>query len=104
MAKILIIGAGRSTSSLIDYLLKRSGKHDWDITVTDMSLELAKSKTEGYPNASAKSFDVGNAAARESFIKEHDLVISMLPAFMHADVARDCVRFGKHLATASYVS
>jgi saccharopine dehydrogenase-like NADP-dependent oxidoreductase len=31
-------------------------------------------------------------------------VISMLPAFMHGDVARDCVRLGKHIATASYVS
>ena len=28
----------------------------------------------------------------------------MLPAFMHGDVARDCVEMGKHLATASYVS
>jgi saccharopine dehydrogenase (NADP+, L-glutamate forming) len=28
----------------------------------------------------------------------------MLPAFMHAEVAKDCVEFGKHIATASYVS
>ncbi|MGZ3884743.1 MAG: saccharopine dehydrogenase C-terminal domain-containing protein [Bacteroidia bacterium] len=104
MTKILIIGAGRSTSSLIDYLLKRAGQNNWQVTVSDVSLELAQSKTKGFENATAVSFDVADAAARESIISAHDMIISMLPAFMHADVARDCVRFGKHMATASYVS
>lgn len=104
MTKILIIGAGRSTSSLISYMLRQAGSFGWQITVSDMSLELAQSKTKGFENAKATSFDVSDAIARENIISSHDLVISMLPAFMHADVARDCVRLGKHMATASYVS
>lgn len=104
MTKILIIGAGRSTSSLIDYLLKNGVTNNWQITVSDVSRELAESKVKGFPNGIAKSFDVSNDKERENIIAEHDFVVSMLPAFMHADVARDCVKHGKHLATASYVS
>lgn len=104
MNKILIIGAGRSTSSLISYLLKQSGKYNWQITVADTDLRLAQSKINGFPNAKAISFDVTNASERENAIKANDFVISMLPAFMHGDVARDCIKFGRHIATASYVS
>lgn len=104
MNKILIIGAGRSTSSLISYLLKQSVANDWQITVADSNIQLAETKIKGFQNAKAISFDVNNVTERENAIKEADLVISMLPAFMHGDVARDCVKFGKHIATASYVS
>lgn len=104
MTKILIIGAGRSTSSLISYLLKHSAACNFQITVADTSLELAQGKIKGYANAEAAKFDVNNAQEREAFIKANDFVISMLPAFMHGDVARDCVRLGRHIATASYVS
>jgi len=31
-------------------------------------------------------------------------VISMLPAHLHIEVAKDCIRFKKHLVTASYIS
>lgn len=104
MNKILIIGAGRSTSSLISYLLKQSVANDWQITVADSNIQLAEMKIKGFQNAKAISFDVNNVTERENAIKSADLVISMLPAFMHGDVARDCVKFGKHIATASYVS
>lgn len=104
MNKILIIGAGRSTSSLISYLLKQSVSHNWHITVADTAIQLAETKIKGFANAKAISFDVTNSNERQAAIKEADFVISMLPAFMHGDVARDCVKFGKHIATASYVS
>ncbi|MBL7921312.1 MAG: saccharopine dehydrogenase NADP-binding domain-containing protein [Bacteroidia bacterium] len=104
MVKILIIGAGRSTVSLIDYLLKNSAANDWKITVADMDIKLAEEKVSGNPNGKAISFDIKNEEKRRLVIIEHDLIISMLPAFMHGDVAKDCVEFGKHMATASYVS
>jgi saccharopine dehydrogenase-like NADP-dependent oxidoreductase len=104
MVKILIIGAGRSATSLIDYLLKNSSSLGWEITVSDVDLSLAKEKTKNYTNAHAISFDIRNEEERKAQIQAHDLIISMLPAFMHGDVARDCVEFGKHMATASYVS
>ena len=105
MTRILIIGAGRSSSSLIDYLLSNAEAHQWHITIADANKVAVESKIEKYKNsAKAVAFDVTNQALRSSLISESDFVISMLPAFMHGDVARDCVRLGKHLATASYVS
>jgi saccharopine dehydrogenase-like NADP-dependent oxidoreductase len=104
MKHILVIGAGRSASSLIGHLLAEAGKKDWKITVADVSEELVLQKTNGHPSARPLVFDIHNKEQRESEIRLADLVISMLPAFMHKEVAMDCVRFGRHLVTASYVS
>ncbi|MGZ4036169.1 MAG: saccharopine dehydrogenase C-terminal domain-containing protein, partial [Bacteroidia bacterium] len=104
MKNILVIGAGRSASSLIKYLLDNSAKENWNVTVGDVAIELVKQKTGEHPNARAIVFDIHNSGQREEEIKRADLVISMLPAAMHMEVAKDCVRFKKHLATASYVS
>lgn len=105
MSKILIIGAGRSSSSLISYLLNHAGTYNWQITIADANKAAVEAKIADYTeNATAVEFDATNASLRETLIAHADLVISMLPAFMHGDVARDCVRLGKHLATASYVS
>ncbi len=104
MTKILIIGAGRSATSLIDYILNHAAENNWQITVSDVELKLAQEKVGTNPLAKAISFDIRKEEERRAVIQQHDFVISMLPAFMHGDVARDCVEFGKHMATASYVS
>ncbi len=104
MTKILIIGAGRSSIYLIEYLLNHSASHNWHITVADMDVRLAREKAGNHPRATALAFDIRNDEERRRIISGQDLVISMLPAFMHGDVARDCVELGKHMATASYVS
>jgi saccharopine dehydrogenase-like NADP-dependent oxidoreductase len=105
MSKILIIGAGRSSSSLIDYFLSNAKTHSWHITIADANKKAVESKISNYKElATAVEFDAQNVGLREQLIGRADFVISMLPAFMHGDVARDCVRLGKHLATASYVS
>ncbi len=105
MSKILIIGAGRSSSSLISYLLSHAAQYNWQITIADANKAAVGAKIADYKAyATAVEFDATNAMLREKLIAHTDLVISMLPAFMHADVARDCVRLGRHLATASYVS
>ena len=104
LKNILIIGAGRSASSLINYLLEHSLHESWNITVGDVSLDLVKQKTNNHPNARPIVLDIMNDQQREEEIKHADMIISMLPASMHMNVAKDCVRFRKHLATASYVS
>ena len=104
MKNILVIGAGRSSIYLIEYLLNNSTEYNWKITVGDVDEASAKLKTAGHVNAKAIAFDINNAAQREEEIKKSDIVISMLPAFMHGEVAKDCVRLGKNMATASYVS
>lgn len=104
MKKILIIGAGRSSTVLIQYLLKQAELYNWQITVVDNNLEFAQSKVNNHPDAIADVLDIFDIKKRQQLIKEHDFVISMLPASMHTQVAEDCVRFGKSMATASYVS
>jgi saccharopine dehydrogenase-like NADP-dependent oxidoreductase len=104
MKNILIIGAGLSASSLIRYLLVNSEKYNWKVNVGDISEELAKTKINNHKNATAFKFDVNNKQQREELIKNSDIVVSMLPASMHFEVAKDCVKFGVNMVTASYVS
>ncbi|MCP4443008.1 MAG: saccharopine dehydrogenase [Aureispira sp.] len=104
MKKVLIIGAGRSATSLIDYMLDQADKHDWHITVADMSLELAQEKVEGRARGTAVSFNALDEAERKPHLANADFVVSMLPARFHIHVAKDCLKLGKNLATASYVS
>ena len=104
MKRILVIGAGLSSSSLIEYLKQNAAQENWEIVVGDLSLELAQSKVEGCERASAIRFDVTNDIQRLNEISRSDFVISMLPAHMHIRVASDCVGLRKHMVTASYVS
>lgn len=103
MKRILLFGAGKSTTVLIDYLLKYSEQGAWKLTVVDADLHLAKSKTANHPNARAFSFDINSEEERRSLICETDVVISMLPPVHHLLVAKDCIVCKKHLLTASYI-
>lgn len=104
MKKILIIGAGRSATTLIAYFLEHSEANDWRITVGDISAELCEKKIGSHPRGSAIQFDVFNAEQRKEEISKAAIVVSMLPASMHIEVAKDCLEMGKHLCTASYIS
>ncbi len=104
MRNILIIGAGQSASSLIQYLLDKSQSENLFITIGDIAIESAQKFTKGHSNAKGILLDVFNKDQREAAIKECDLVISMLPARFHIEVAKDCITFGKSLVTASYIS
>ena len=102
--KIFIIGAGRSASSLIKYLVNVSAKNNFELTIGDKDVSLVKDKIDGHKCASAIRFDVLNDNQRISEIKNADIVISMLPATLHFIVAKDCLKYKKNLVTASYVS
>ena len=104
MRNVLIIGAGRSASSLIKYLLEKSDIEKLHLTIGDLSLELAQKKTNNHKNATAIGLDIFDANQRKTEIQKSDIVISMLPAHMHIEVAKDCITFKKHLVTASYIS
>jgi saccharopine dehydrogenase-like NADP-dependent oxidoreductase len=104
MRNILIIGAGRSSSSLIKYLLDKSTQENLQITIGDVSVENAKAIINNHKNATAVQLDVFNTEQRVNAIKKADIVISMLPARFHIEVAKDCVTYNKHMVTASYVS
>jgi len=102
MKKILLFGAGKSATILIDYLLESAEKENWHITVVDADLRLAESKIGGSSYGLPLSFDIKNDAQRKKNIAQSDIVISLLPPALHYIVAQDCVELKKDLLTASY--
>ena len=104
MRNILIIGAGRSASSLIQYLLNKSEEQNLHLTIGDLSIELALRKTKNHKNATAIALDIFNEKQRKAEIEKAAIVISMLPAHLHIEVAKDCIFFKKNMVTASYIS
>ena len=104
MRKILLIGAGRSASSLITYLLDKSYSENLQITIADVSIDLAKSIINNHENGIALVLDIFNDIERIKAIKNSDIVISMLPAHLHLNIAKDCIEYGKSMVTASYIS
>ena len=104
MKKILILGAGLSTTVLIDYLLDNAEKYDWHITVGDISEKLARKKVNGNPRGSAIVFDINDELESWNIISQHDVVISMLPARFHHLVALKCIGLRKPMLTASYAT
>jgi hypothetical protein len=103
MKNILIIGAGRSSANLIKYLLEHSPLFDWQLRVGDMDISFATSKIGGSKHGVAFKLDASDVVQRRSEIERADLVISMLPASMHMEVAKDCIEFGKNVITPSYI-
>ena len=99
-----MLGAGRSTSVLIHYLLEHASQWSAVITVGDQSYEAALAKVENHSSGNAVAFDAMNEPLRKEQIAGHDIIVSMLPPAMHLLVAQDCIHFKKHLLTASYVS
>jgi saccharopine dehydrogenase-like NADP-dependent oxidoreductase len=67
-------------------------------------LDLAKRITSSHPNATAIAIDIVDENQRKTQIQKADIVISMLPAHLHIEVAKDCITYKKHLVTASYIS
>ena len=104
MRSILIVGAGRSASSLIRYLLSKSESENLHLIVADLSLALAEKKTENHPNATPIALNIFDTDERKAAIESASIVISMLPAHLHIEIAKDCIQFKKHLVTASYIS
>ncbi len=104
MRNILVIGAGKSCSYLTDYLQKKSVTENLHITIADISLENAKKSAGNHPNSAALEFDVFDETQRRQEIQKADIVVSMLPARFHIEVAKDCITYNKHMVTASYIS
>jgi saccharopine dehydrogenase-like NADP-dependent oxidoreductase len=104
MKNLLIIGAGRSSTVLIEYILEQAREHNFFITVADADIEAARKKVNDHPKGRAIWLDASKVQDRRDVINRHDVVVSMLPPQMHLEVAQDCISLGKHMVTASYVS
>lgn len=103
MKQILLFGAGKSATVLIDYLKQTATQKQWQVTVADVNLAAVQSKVGEHAWVRAVGVSIDNEPERQALIKAADVVISLLPPSLHYTVALDCLAFGKHLLTASYV-
>ena len=104
MRTILVIGAGKSTSQLIQYLLSKAVTEQLHVLLGDIAINNAESLINGHERGTAMKLDIFDNEQRKTVIQKADIVISMLPARFHMEVAKDCVTYGKSMVTASYVS
>lgn len=103
MKQILLFGAGKSATVLIDYLLVNAETENWNLILVDANLQLALDKIKNSRSGTAVSFDIMDDNETGKYIIKADIVISMLPPALHSKVAKECIHFSKHLLTASYV-
>lgn len=104
MKNILLIGAGRCAYPLIDYITKLAPSEGWFLTVGDAFPKKGIEKVAGRANARAVWLDATKVNDRRELIGRADVVISLLPAHLHLEIAHDCIKLKKTLLTSSYVS
>ena len=103
MNHILLFGAGKSATVLIDYLKKITTKYKWQATVADGNLEAVKLKVGAHDHVKAVQVNIEDDASRKALIQQADVIISLMPPNLHYLLALDCLEFSKHLLTASYI-
>ena len=103
MKTIVLIGAGKSATVLIDYLIAEAETNNWKFIIADHDKEQILLKTKNSPFAEAVQLDITNEKQRGDLIQRAHVVISMMPPALHFLVAKDCVEYRKHLLTASYL-
>jgi saccharopine dehydrogenase (NADP+, L-glutamate forming) len=104
MYSIVILGAGRSAGYLIDYFAVLCQKQDWSLKIADFNTSHLSSYEGISSNIQIIACSLDDAERRREIIQGANWVISLLPAYMHVDVAKDCILENCNLATASYVS
>jgi saccharopine dehydrogenase-like NADP-dependent oxidoreductase len=103
MKQILLFGAGKSATVLIDYLKQVATQKQWQVVIADVNLAAVQFKVGNHALVKAVGVSIEDENARQELIQQADEVISLLPPSLHYFVALDCLAFGKHLLTASYV-
>lgn len=103
MRRILVLGAGRSAPFLIERLLKVASQNDWQVTVADANLDLARERVGDHPNGKAIALDAGDEQQLAGRIGAADVVANVLAPRFQGAVARHCVEAGTHMVSVSYL-
>ena len=99
--KIVILGAGKSSSYLVKYLyLKRI---ELDISISIVSNKYSNYLDE-FESIDYQNIDINNSSKLISIIEKTYILISMLPPFMHFKIAKICSDNGVNMITASYLN
>ena len=100
MKTVLVLGAGLVTRPLVDYLLK----HNIHVRVASRTLSKAEKLINGHSDGEAVEWTVDKQDELKEMVKNTDLVVSLLPANYHAEIAKLCIELDTNMATTSYVS
>ncbi len=103
MKTLLLFGAGKSATVLIDYLKKISLEEVWNVIIADADAKAVQAKIGEHPLVKPVALDINDTSKRQELIQKADIVISLMPPALHFIIAEDCVAFSKNLLTASYV-
>lgn len=104
MKKILLIGAGKSSNALVDYLLRNAAQNNWQIHIADIDPKGVEEKFPMSSHLKITAFDINNTELLNELIEDKDIVLSLLPSHMHVPVAKSCIELKKNMLTASYIS
>lgn len=102
--KILLFGAGRSSIYFIEYILEQCKVNNWKLSIADFQFDQLPEHVAENPRLLLVNLDISKEKDRQKLISSHDFVVSMLPARFHIIIAKDCVKFSKSFANASYVT
>ncbi|KXN92625.1 Alpha-aminoadipic semialdehyde synthase, mitochondrial [Leucoagaricus sp. SymC.cos] len=101
--KVLIFGSGMVAGPAVQEIAKRRDT-DFSTNMPGEAQQLAIRHGQEHNNIKYRIVDIARRETYEHFIKDADVVISLLPAAFHVEVAEMCIANRKHLVTASYIS
>jgi saccharopine dehydrogenase-like NADP-dependent oxidoreductase len=101
---MLILGAGKSASVMIEYLANLARASNWKLMVADVDAKSLEHKIKRFPWVQGVVVDVTVVEQVRHLLEGCNLVISLLPPHMHPQIARLCLDSNAHLITASYLS
>lgn len=105
MAKsILLIGGGRSTNYLIQYLLDNAPIYDYILDIADYNWSPYLKSKKDCANLCLHTLDINTPTQIDLLIQQSDIVLSMVPVQAQYSIALKCLEYNKNLVTASYVS
>ena len=96
--KVLLLGSGYVTKPCVQVLTEAGV----DMTVACRTLKDAESLAAQFSNTRAISLDASDPKALDEAISKVDLVISLIPYTLHANVCQSAIRNKKNVVTTSY--
>lgn len=100
--KILVLGSGLVSKSLVEYLGRKGNRQ---VTVAGAIEDEARSVSQAARNGRHVTLDVQSGMDQVAqLVEESDIVVSLLPAPMHPEIAGSCIDKSTDLVTASYES
>ncbi|KAG2459880.1 alpha-aminoadipic semialdehyde synthase, mitochondrial [Polypterus senegalus] len=100
--RVLLLGSGYVSATVIEYLTRDSTTQ---VTVASVMKDQLEHLASKYRNTIPLVLNVATQQDRlSSLVKDHDLVISLLPYSFHPEVAKICIKNKVNLVTSSYLS